>query len=91
MPFAPRPRPPAAACIFWIACSQPFLPPACFAMFAIMRYWQSRSSTSRTLVPLPLATRVTRHVSPVGLPSLPHSMNIDPSESSSAAVMLSVM
>jgi hypothetical protein len=38
IPFAPRPRPPAAACIFCAACNQPFFPPACFATFAIIRY-----------------------------------------------------
>lgn len=34
---------------------QPFFPPTVFAILAIMRYWQSSSSTSLTVAPLPFA------------------------------------
>ena len=69
----------------------PFLPPICFATFAIIRCCISTSSTSLILAPLPLATRLTRFVRPAGLPSLPTFMKSIPSESSSAGLMESVM
>jgi hypothetical protein len=80
-PLGPSGLPPMAACIFCIDdilevssfttdTHHPFCPPACLAMPDIIRAWASSSSTSRTLVPLPLATRRARLLRPTGLPAL---------------------
>ena len=49
---------------------QPFCPPACRAIPAIILACASSSSTSLTLVPLPRATRLALRFKPKGLPAL---------------------
>ena len=77
----------------FICCIQFVLPPTFLTMWAIVRYCMRNSSTSRTLVPLPRATRRARAVRRTGV-FVPGWMGLVkqlPSESSSLADILSVM